>query len=216
MLVTKGCLKCTIGRIVVFAAFLVFIGGIIYNVVEKPRRRLSQAQVSATIVNDPREIQPFHFIDDEGKPFTNVNLKDHWTFLFFGFTNCPSLCPTTMDQLAKLYEELTVEHKAPIPQVVMVSIDPDRDTREKMHAYVKGFNAHFIGVVGSKEQVQQITHQLGIVYMREEGKSKTDYVLDHSGTVILVNPKGRVLAFFSLPHHAQKMASDYTYITSHA
>src|SRR5260221_7497920 len=79
---------------------------------------------SGTLLSQPRALQNFHLINDHNKPFTNDNFKNHWSFVFFGFTNCPQLCPTTLSTLNQIYKNLQQVHLQSMPQVVFISVDP--------------------------------------------------------------------------------------------
>lgn len=136
---------------------------------------------------------------------------------FFGFTNCGYLCPTTMAELAKMYRTLEEEGVQPLPRVVMVSIDPDRDNLEKLNQYVKAFDPHFYGARGSDEIVKQMTREMGIAYAKIAIPNDNDphnYDVQHSGAVMVFNPNGELNAFFTTPHQANLLAKDYQLLVS--
>ncbi len=171
----------------------------------------SQSAIDATVFTTPRAIIPFKLTDNQGNTFTNKNLQGHWTFLFFGFTHCPMICPTTMALLNKVYTKLKTLNKASNVNVVLVSIDPQRDTVQRLNQYVHTFNKHFIGLTGSKAEIDKLSQQLGIVAMRIPGKTKAqnDYDINHSGAILLVAPSGKLIALFSMPHKADNIVADF-------
>lgn len=172
---------------------------------------LNTVMVSATVLTPPKLIKAFDLKDSDGASFTNKNLKGHWTFLFFGFTRCGYVCPTSMATLKQAYEKLEQNKAVPKPQVVFVSIDPERDDLQRIHRYVTSFNQDFKGATGSQLALSQLTSQLGILSMKivRKGQPTGSYDIDHSGSILLVNPEGDLRAVFSMPHSADNIAKDY-------
>ncbi|MEM1243957.1 MAG: SCO family protein [Pseudomonadota bacterium] len=198
-------LSRTLILLVLFLA--VIIGAFVYSMSNKQTVIHKPMQLkNATVFPQPRAIAAFKLTDDLGQPFTNVNLEGHWTWMFFGFTNCPHICPTTMYELKKAYN-LIADEKLAQPQIVFISIDPERDTTSRIHQYVTGFNKNFIGATGSKTALAKLTDDLKILYLKTN-QSK-NYDIDHSGAIMLFNPQGRLTAIFSMPHDAVAMAQDY-------
>jgi len=163
--------------------------------------------VSATIFPQSRIINPFQLTDDEGKPFTLDNFKGHWSIVFFGFTNCPDLCPTTLSTLNDAYKKLVAAKQNPMPQVVFISVDPEADTPDRMKTYLSSFNKAFLGAVGSQEQIDQLTKELSVLYAKIAQKD-AHYTIDHSGTILIINPQGQFAGVFSMPHNADNIAHD--------
>ena len=153
----------------------------------------------------------FQLTDHHGNAFANSNLAGHWTFMFFGFTNCGMVCPTTMASLNSMYR--TLERQIPkqqLPQVVMVSVDPERDTQEKMQQYVTTFNKNFIGARAELPQITALEKALHLVAVKmQAGDGKNQYTINHSAEIMVFNPAGKLQAFLSYPHDAQQMAVDY-------
>lgn len=173
---------------------------------------------SATVLPQDKELAPFQLIGANQQAFTNDNLKGHWSLVFFGFTNCPSLCPSTLTTLNKVYEQLESEKQVNLPQVVFISVDPDRDTPPRITEYLQGFNKHFIGATGTQEQLDQLTHQLSVLYMKvtQPGhENDNTYTIDHSGTILVIDPAGNWYALFNTPHDANNITKDYQTIVSH-
>lgn len=166
---------------------------------------------SGTLLPAPEELSPFDLVDLENKPFTKQNLKGKWSVLFFGFTQCPMLCPTTLSMLNKMYNKLAASHIKPMPQVVFISVDPDRDSTKSIADYLGSFNKHFVGATGSKVELTKLAKHLNILFMKvakKNAKDANDYVIDHSGTLLLVNPDAKLTAVFSTPHDAIKLSHD--------
>lgn len=186
---------------------------------EPPRSTLSPPLLTATRLDQPKLIAPFTLKDTQNQPFTEKNLKNHWTWLFFGFTRCGYVCPMSMTALKQAYIALEKNPNIPKPEVVFISIDPERDDSSRIHRYVTSFNPHFKGATGEKTALHQLTSQLGILYLkiiRSDQKDKTmrNYDIDHSGSILLINPEGELVAVFSMPHQPDRMVHDYIEMTS--
>ncbi len=197
--------------VLILAAVISCLLGIFFANHKMNKHELVPYQFVGTVLDHAREVQTFSFNSSLGGKFDNQSLKGQWTLVFFGFTHCPMMCPTTMAELGKVYKQLEKDKVKPLPQVVMVSIDPERDDISRMAKYVKSFDKHFIGAVGDKAKVKAITHEFGIAYEKvksRDGKAG-DYDMQHSGAVIVLNPQGKLQAFFNWPHHAKDMVADY-------
>ncbi len=167
----------------------------------------------ATLLPSAKPIAGFNLINDKGETFTLDNLKGHWTFAFFGYTHCPDVCPTSLGMLGKVMHKLKDSgHLDGMAQGVFFSVDPQRDTPEMLARYVSYFYPDFIGVTGNPDEIQSLTRQLGILYMRTEGGSNDDYLIDHSAGIILFDPDARFHALFNVPHDPDKIASDFLLI----
>ncbi len=149
---------------------------------------------------DPKIVQPFSLVDHRGEPFTLEQLKGRWSFLFFGYTNCPDVCPTILSMLDKVAGELGKEPMSNRDvQFVFVSVDPVRDTPEVLARYVGNFNPDFIGVTGTMETLTSLTRQLGIYAQPDAPDTHGDYLVDHGTPVLLIDPAGRLLGVFQSP-----------------
>lgn len=209
MLNTKKRISLTIGALACFAALV--LGIFVAQHAPDEQKKLRE-QFQGTLLDQPRDMHRFNLIGIDEKKFTRKSLKNHWTLVFFGFTNCESICPLTMAELGKMYRLLKKQHVSEAPRVVMISIDPARDTVAALSHYVKSFNPHFYGAVGSDKAVRDLTRELGVVYMRQEaqqGRAVENYNIQHSGTIMLFNPHGQLMAFFTPPHAAAALAADY-------
>ena len=167
-----------------------------------------QDELDATRFPEAREIASFSLIDHNNAVFDNSVLKDRWSFIFFGYTHCPDVCPTTLSVLNSVAQKLgDLDEDI---RFVFLSVDPERDTPEQLAQFVSYFNSDFIGVTGTPEGIEQITRQLGVLHIRaqpEEGAS--GYLVDHSASVFLFDPDGRYHAVFSPPLSADTIAGDF-------
>lgn len=166
---------------------------------------------SATVFPEARAIPEFHLTDGDGRALTNQNLKGHISLLFFGFTHCPDLCPTTLRTLKGVYEALQASGVKDLPQVLFISVDPERDTPSVIQQYVHSFNPAFRGATGTPKELEQLTHALSVLYAKVLNKGEGvsgEYTIDHSGTILVVSPEGKFYGIFTLPHEAEKIAQD--------
>ncbi len=181
------------------------------------KKKVDASQMHGTLLDTPRVVQPFSLTGTDHKPFNNDSLRGSWTMVFFGFTNCGSVCPTTMAELGKMYRLLAEQGITPLPQVVMISVDPERDSLEKLGHYVTAFDAHFSGARGDEDSIKAMTRDMGIAYIKVAGKNIHDpenYDIEHTGTVMLFNPQSELVAFFTTPHQADLLAKDYTLLVA--
>lgn len=166
-----------------------------------------------TWLDQPRDLPEFQLTDMHNEPFTRASLEGEWTFMFFGYTYCPDICPLTMALLAGAIEEIRTEDPDADPQVVFVSVDPDRDTPEALNQYVGYFNREFTGVTAPMEQLTPFTRSLGILHRKaEDPKDPENYLVDHSASVLLMNPRGQLQAVLSAPHQIKTLTSDFLQI----
>jgi len=167
----------------------------------------------ATLLPSGRQLDAFSLIDQQGQPFTQDNLKGHWTFAFFGYTHCPDVCPTALAMLAQVIHKLKDKGRGgELPRVLFVSVDPQRDTPQVLAKYLTTFNPDFIGATGEDGEISKLTHQLGIMYAREKGGSDDNYVVNHSAAIVLFDPDGKYHALFGSPHDPDKITSDFLLI----
>jgi protein SCO1 len=202
-----------------FLAALAMIGGLmiwLYLDGSKPTSTKPLPQTKqATLLPELRPLKPFSLTDHNGKPFDNQSLRGHWTFMSFGYTYCPDICPTTMSLFSEM-DDLLKRHNATAPyQIAFVLIDPQRDSLERLSEYVTYFNPEFLGATGEEPALHKLTKPLGILYERAETEdSAMGYVMDHSVSIVLVDPQGQFHAYFGPPHDAKMMADDFLTISN--
>jgi protein SCO1/2 len=155
---------------------------------------------AATLLPVPKPLPAFQLVDDGGEPFARERLEGRWSFLFFGYTHCPSICPTTLAALRDLRHELSGGTPAyDDAQYVFVSVDPERDAPEALRRYVRHFDETFLAATGDPEELGRLARELGVFNERMPGASETEYDFDHSASLLLVDPEARLHAVFSPP-----------------
>jgi len=166
-----------------------------------------QPLATGTLLAPPRDLPAFSLLDQNGAAFTPASLRGHWSLLFFGYTNCPDLCPTTLATLATLQREWQRdgdEH----PRVVFVSVDAKRDTPAVLSKYVPYFDPSFTGVTAaSQPQIEDFARRLGAVVIIGPEHDGT-YTVDHTGALFVVSPKGQLAAVLTGPHTVQGLRGD--------
>lgn len=171
---------------------------------------------AATLLPEPRLLADFRLVDQDGAPFTREALRGQWTFLAIGYTHCPDICPTTLATFDAIASGIGTGagERAPA-RFLFVSIDPGRDTPERLAQYVRYFNPEFLGATGEEVQLRAFAAQLGLAYAKVEGEDTAlGYLMDHSGSILLIDPEGRLTAIFSAPHDSALMALDFLAIAA--
>jgi protein SCO1/2 len=145
-----------------------------------------------------REIKDFQLTDHHNQAFTKANLANKWSWIFFGYTSCPDVCPTTLQELNFVYDDLKAINST--TQVLLVSVDPNRDTPEKLAQYIAYFNIEFIALTADHGVLFPFARNLGLMYAinepEGENAEKDSYLIDHSASLVLVNPQGKITAIF--------------------
>ena len=159
---------------------------------------------------NPKQLHDFDTLDQTETKFGYEQLAGKWSFLFFGYTHCPDVCPITMSVMADVYKKLVNSYNN--IQVIFVSVDPDRDTTEKLAQYVTYFNEDFIGLGGDTEKVNSLTKQIGVAYYLNNEEQQEGYLVDHSASIFLFDPKVRLIGKLSAPHESEKIIQQFTNI----
>jgi len=155
----------------------------------------------------PQPLPAFTLIDQNGNAVTADTFRGQWDLVFFGFTNCPDICPTTLQILANAKRAFISAKIEVTPRIVLVSVDPERDTPEIMGKYVDYFGDGNLGVSGELAELTKFTAALGIYFekMPAEGEN---YSVNHSAAVLVINPQGEFSALFSAPHDVSNYVHD--------
>ncbi len=160
-----------------------------------------------TLFPDPKALTAFALTDHQNRVFDLARLKGKWSFLFFGFTHCPDICPTTLAVLARARENIAKSTVgAEDIQIVFISVDPNRDTAGKLRQYVDYFDTTFLGVTGDDAQIGNLAGQLGAAYQVAFTPGMENYPVYHSATVFLVDPRARYHAMFTPPLDAEAIS----------
>ncbi len=179
---------------------------------------------AASLLPTPRAISAFELVDSDGARFDHDRLVGKWSLFFFGYTYCPDICPTTLQTLGRVkahWDELQASEEADAsfepPQVVFVSVDPERDSPERIGEYVGYFDSRFVGVTGEPIQLQILGLSVGAYFKKvkpegSESTSATGYLMNHSAKLYLVDPQARLRAVLDDPHDIEEFANLVTEI----
>ncbi|MEQ8663069.1 MAG: SCO family protein [Gammaproteobacteria bacterium] len=179
----------------------------------------SAAGVDGLLWPDPPAVQPFTLTAARGGTFTLEQLRGRWTLLFFGFTHCPDVCPTTLAELAAAAAELRA-HPAfgARGQVVFVSVDPARDDPAALAEYVGYFSPDFIAATAPEDELRRLTRSLGALFMKVP-LGGDDYTMDHSAGIFYISPDLHLVSVLTPPHArgqiARRFASISAFIEEH-
>lgn len=161
-------------------------------------------------------MEPDHPVSDftlSGPDAQPVSLSDYrgkLAVIYFGYTFCPDVCPTTMADLARALKAMG--KKAGDVQVIMVTVDPERDTPESLGKYLANFDPRFLGLSGTPEQIAAAAASLGIYYQKHEGTAATGYLVDHTATVAVIDKAGYLRLIFPYGTPSEDIASDLTHL----
>ena len=204
-------------RIVVLAFVLAAaLGGAATAWLTRQAKRSPPVLERATLLDPGRALSDFTLTDQAGHVFGRDSLRGHWTLMFFGFTNCPDVCPTTLATLAEVRRQLTDLPAAERPAVVLVSVDPARDTPEALGRYVAHFDPQFLGVTGPPASLQILAGDLGVAFFIGPPSADGNYSVDHTAAIFLVDPAAEFAGIFGSPHVAGVIARDYRSIVAAA
>jgi protein SCO1/2 len=196
-------------RIGLFAVVLLLAAGAGALLAKQQLRSPAKVElVTGTRLIPPRELAEFSLVSHAGESFERDDLNGHWTLMFFGFTHCPGICPMTLTTLADVRKRLHDLPSDELPQIVLVSVDPERDTPARMAQYVVKFDAPVLGVTGTAAAIGEFAAGVGITH-RKVPTGGSEYMMDHSAVVLLLDTQGREAAVFSPPHNAEQLAADY-------
>ena len=163
--------------------------------------------ITGKILVRPMEIDNFELIDQNNEVFNKKSLEGSWTVLFFGYTNCPDVCPTTIYKLAEIKNGVKEDLPSANFNTVLVTLDPDRDSAERLDEYIGYFDETMLGVTGTYENIQSFTSSLSVFYQRinkEEG-----YDFNHTASIFVFDKDGSLFATMSPANTVGELESDF-------
>lgn len=185
--------------------------GLAYLVGDRPG---SRPETEAVLLDTPRQLPDITLQTHQGEDWTPAHLEDQWSMVFFGFTNCPDVCPESMTLMNQAVERIASRHELSPPRVIFVSVDPARDTPERLEEYVPYFNPDFLGLTGEPPAIQALAAAMAVPVPPDMPTTppSEEYDVSHGASISLVGPSGNVRAFFTPPHRPERMARDYAAI----
>lgn len=142
-----------------------------------------------------RVLKPFNLMDEQGATFTNENLQGKWSFVFLGYLSCPDICPMTMAKFSRLIPQLEQQVEEPT-QVLFLSVDPKRDSQDKIAKYTSYFHDKIVGLRADHVDLFPFVRNLGLMYSIPAEEETSGYYVDHSASVVLLDPEGQIAAIF--------------------
>lgn len=203
--------------IILVCIMMVFVGAIVSRLMSSPQAtdmtpiaqqdklmETRQALLNSGVFVRPQSqnLTAFSLTDEQGQPFENDRFEGQWSLVFLGFTHCPDLCPTTLALFKQLHDS---EQEAQLPniQYVLLSVDPERDTPQRLDEYLDNFDPDFVGITGSIVDVDRLAKQLDSLFAKVQ--MEDDYMMDHSTNIIIINPAGQYHGFIRPPHSVEQI-----------
>jgi protein SCO1 len=187
-------------------------GGFAAAIIWSPKPPLVLA--SGTILAPARPLADFSLIDNQGRSFGAANLRGHWSLMFFGYTDCPDYCPTTLTTLAALEKQLRAAKTVAPPQVIFVSVDAKRDTPAQLNQFVPNFDPEFIGLTAaSQPAIEALAKKWGVA-VNIQYAANGNYIVDHSTEIFVIDPAGNLAAILTGPFTVDALQSDFRRIVT--
>jgi protein SCO1/2 len=171
-------------------------------------------EIDGYLLAAPRALPAVELVDEHGEPFRPHDFAGHWSFLYFGYTYCPDVCPLTLVELAKVKRELAADGFAEPTAYYFVSVDPRRDTPERLREYVAYFDQDLRGLTGSATVLGAFAQATDTVFDVPDDSAGDNYLVSHSSNVVLLDPSGRVHAVFAAPHDPPRLVRDFTKVVA--
>ena len=173
------------------------------NSMQKP---LSEQTAHMSWYPQARALHNFTLTNHRNEAMTNADLQGKWTLAFVGYTFCPDICPVTLAEINKIYPELTQSVSTTPLQVWFLSVDPKRDTTERLNEYINYFNEDFVASSGSHDELFPLVRSMGMMYAMSDDMSNPNYLVDHSASIVVINPQGNVVGRFKPKQELGKLS----------
>ena len=212
---------------------IVFIGIVlvmfVISVLRVPQLSVEEMRSKGVfLLPTPRDIAEFKLTDHTGKTFDRSSINGRWSFVFFGFVSCPDVCPTSMSVLGTVDRQLQASDPQLAEQFqgILVSVDPERDSTENLARYATAFSPRFLGVTGPREDLVGLTTQVNVAFAKvpldepaPPGSASADiaadaYTVDHTGNIVIINPRGHYHGFIKLPHDSETIRLTFQTLAS--
>ena len=197
---------------IAIVAIIALVGGFAMSWYEHDNRPI-ELESGTWFGEQARALPDFELLDQRREKLTRAQLQGHWSLMFFGYTHCPDICPISLQTLAEMVAAIDDPDVVEALQVYFISVDPERDSPELLAEYASYFNADFNAATAAPEQLAVLTQSLGISHaLRNKTDASSDYDVDHSAAIVLINPRAEFAGLFGAPHDASAMARDMTRI----
>ena len=206
MLIGKG---ISVRSIIIGLLLLAAVGMAAYLRTTPPNLTVP-ADLQGILRPAPKDLRAFSLEGHDGRPVTLDLLTGKWTMLFFGYTFCPDICPTTLATLSAVFQRLEgYPDLISDTQVLFVSVDPQRDRPEKLAQYVAYFDKRFKAATGTVTEIDGFARQIGAGYQMEPEDASGNYLVSHAASIFLVDPRARLVGAFPFPHAPESVIQYY-------
>lgn len=196
-------------RNIIFVFFVLFGMSVLFAYFQSLPSLLQKKPTLLTgkILTRPMELDNFELIDQNNQTFNSESLKGNWTILFFGYTNCPDVCPTTIYKLAEVKNDVNQNLPSKNFNTVLVTLDPDRDTPERLDEYIGYFDESMLGVTGTYKNIQSFSSNLSVFYQRINKDGGYDF--NHTASIFVFNQDGSLFATMSPATSVSELRDDF-------
>lgn len=203
--------------IVLAVALAAALGLLLAHKVFGPADAGKPAAGSILFYPTPRALPDFSLSQSDGTRLIPGELRGHWTLVFLGFTSCPDVCPTTLAELAGAQKQWETIPDSLRPRVLLVSVDPERDTPARLGEYAHAFHKDTLAATADVPSLERFATSLGLVFQKAPGKhfktNPNDYSMDHSASIVVLDPEGRIAGLMRPPFNPQAIAEDLAKLT---
>jgi protein SCO1/2 len=172
--------------------------------------------INGYVLTAPRPLPAVELVDENDERFEPSRFAGHWSFLYFGYTYCPDICPLALLELASVKERLAAAGREVDVEYYLVSVDPQRDKPARLKEYVQYFDPSFHGLTGPDDALFALARAAESLYFIPPGQDADNYLVSHSNNFALLNPAGEIRAIFTPPHTPEQLAADFLAIASHS
>lgn len=202
--------------IVIVAALAAGLGVLAARHVFAPAAPAAPALKVVHLLEPPRDLPAFSLRQSDGTALVNGELKGHWTLVFLGFTHCPDVCPTTLASMARAQKQWEALPEGARPRLLFVSVDPDRDTPDRVGEYAHAFHRDTIAATADVPTLERFAQSISLVFAKVPppvGAPADAYEVEHSAAMVALDPQGRMAGIVQPPLDPQAIAADLTTLT---
>jgi len=184
----------------------------VYTIMDRQAADSVPLEISGFVIDEPRALPAFTLRDGDDQAFTDNDFQGAWSFIYFGYTSCPDICPMSMVEMSRIAAAVPSDTTSEAINYYLVSVDPERDTPQRVGEYAAYFNADFRGLTGETEEIDKFATAAGVIYELPEAPVDDNYLVGHSSFITLINPQGEIHAFFTADLDGERIADDFVKI----
>jgi len=201
--------------VVAFLLLLVLVEPLFYGNLFSSKSQYPEV-IREVVYPDLQSLHEFNLVDHDNQALGLQQLSGRWTFLFFGYTHCPDICPATLSQLTRLSQSIQRQvAKESSPTFLFVSVDPARDKVEVIHDYIHYFDENFVAATGDIKNVEAFEEQFCVSHRHGQPDASDNYTVTHSAEIFLIDPQTRIVAKFTPPISIQQVTHQYSVLVDY-